>query len=144
MTLWAHRATGRLIRRYLASTERVTLRDMPFLGLLAVILVVGCASGSGLPPETERAIESYYQAHAREEGGRCPALYIEGFTRVEVVEDSPERQVVDARYLYADRIKDRSDSDGAECIGFSERRFTLAKTDAGVDVLEMTGPRRGS
>jgi hypothetical protein len=105
-------------------------------------MLVACASGSGLPPETERAIETYYRAYAREEGGRCPAPFIEGFTRVEVVEDSPERQVVDVRYLYADRIKDRSD--GGECIGFSERRFTLAKTEAGIGVVEMTGPRRGS
>jgi hypothetical protein len=119
------------------------LRHLSSFAVPAFILT-GCASGSGLPPETERAIESYYQAHAREEGGRCPALYIEGFTRVDVVEDSPQRQVVDVRYLYADRIKDRSDSDGGECIGFSERRFTLAKTDAGIEVVEMTGPRRGS
>jgi hypothetical protein len=107
-------------------------------------MLVACATGSGLPAETERAIESYYRAHAREEGGRCPALFIEGFTRVEVVEDGPERQAVDARYLYADRIKDRSDGHGAECIRFNGRRFTLAKTDAGVEVVEMTGPRRGS
>jgi hypothetical protein len=116
------------------------LRHLRFLGVFAPILA-SCASGSGLLPETERAIESYYRAHAREEGGRCPALYIEGFTRVEVVEDSPQRQVVDVRYLYADRIKDQGD--GSECIGFSGRRFTLAKTDVGVEVVEMTGPQRG-
>jgi hypothetical protein len=119
------------------------LRHTPFLGLLAVILVTRCASGSGLPPDTEQAIEAHYRAHASEEGGRCPAPFIESFTRVEVVEDGPERQVVDARYLYGDRIKDGGDSNGGECIGFSERRFTLAKTDAGLEVVEMTGPRRG-
>jgi hypothetical protein len=27
--------------------------------------------------------------------------------------------------------------------GFSERRFALAKTEAGVEVVEMTGPKRG-
>jgi hypothetical protein len=119
------------------------LRHLAFLAVLAA-MQVACATGSGLPPETERAIESYYRAHAREEGGRCPALFIEGFTRVEVVEDSPQRQVVDARYFYCDRIKDSGDTNGGECIGFGERRFTLAKTEAGVEVVEMTGPRRGS
>jgi hypothetical protein len=34
------------------------LKDMRFLGLLAVVLVASCASVSGLPPETERAIDS--------------------------------------------------------------------------------------
>jgi hypothetical protein len=111
-------------------------------GLLQLLLV-GCASGSGLPPETERAIEAYYRMHASEEGGRCPAPFIDGFTRTEVVEDGPERQVVDVRYLYGDRIKDRSDGDGSQCVGFNGRRFTLAKTAAGLEALEMTGPSRG-
>jgi hypothetical protein len=51
--------------------------------------------------------------------------------------------VADARYLYGDRIKDGGGSDGRECIGFGERRFPLANTEAGVEVVEMTGPRRG-
>lgn len=115
------------------------MRNTPLPGLLALVLVAGCASG--LPSDTERAIETHYAAHASEEGGRCPALFIDGFTRVEVVEDSPQRQVVDARYLYGDRIKDRND--GGECVGYNGRRFTLGKTDAGVEVVEMSGPKRG-
>ena len=73
------------------------------------------------------------------QNGRCPAPFIVGFTRVEVVEDDPQRQVVDVRYLYGDRIKDRSDGDGAQCVGFNGRRFILAKTGAGIEVVEMTG-----
>ena len=115
------------------------MRQRSQLGVLALVLA-GCMSGSGLPPDTERAIETYYAAHAREEHGRCPAPFIEGFTRTEVVEDGPQRQVVEVRYLYADRIKD--DSDGSECVGFSGRRFTLAKAEAGLEVVEMTGPSR--
>jgi hypothetical protein len=118
------------------------LRHVSFVVLLPLI-PASCASGSGLPPQTVRAIENYYAAHVSEEGGRCPALFIDGFTRIEVAEDGPERQVVDVRYLYGDRIKDRSDGDGAQCVGFNRRRFTLAKTGAGVEVVEMTGPRRG-
>jgi hypothetical protein len=117
------------------------LRDLPYFGLLALILVTGCASGSGLPAETERAIEAYYRTHASEEGGRCPAPFIDGFTRVEVVEDGAQRQVVDVRYLYGDRIKDHGE--GGECVGFNGRRFILAKSYAGLEVVEMTGPRRG-
>lgn len=115
---------------------------MLLAGLLA-LLVAGCASGAGLPADTERAIEAYYRAHASEEHGRCPAPFIDGFTRVEIVEDGPEEQVVDVRYLYGDRIKDREDSGGRRCIGYNGRRFTLAKTAAGLEVVEMTGPRRG-
>jgi len=110
---------------------------------LASILVTGCASGSGLPPDTERAIEAYYRTHAREEGGRCPAPFIDGFTRAEVVEDGPDRQVVDVRYLHGDRIKDGIEPDGEQCVGYNGRRFTLAKTDAGLEVVEMSGPARG-
>ena len=109
---------------------------------MLTLVLTGCASGSGLPPATERAIETYYREHADEEGGRCPAPFIDGFTRVEVVEDGPEWQVIDVRYLYGDRLKD-GDSDGSECIGFSGRRFTLAKTQAGIDIVEMSGPQRG-
>jgi hypothetical protein len=29
---------------------------------------------------------------------------------------------------------------GRECTGYAERRFTLANSDAGVAVVEMTGP----
>ena len=115
---------------------------LPFLVLLALVLVAGCASGSGLPPDTERAIETYYADHASEEHDRCVAPYIDGFTRAEIVEDGPERQVVDARYLYGDRIKDRQENGGRQCVGFNDRRFTLAKSDAGLEVIEMTGPRR--
>jgi hypothetical protein len=115
------------------------------LGLLlgwAALLIAGCASGSGLPSDTERAIETYYRKYASEERGRCPAPFIDGFTRVEVVEDGPQRQVIDVRYLYGDRIKDRGDGDGAQCVGFNGRRFNLAKTEAGLAVVEMSGPRR--
>jgi hypothetical protein len=119
-----------------------SLRQLWVLGFLVPILA-GCASGSGLPPETERAIEAYYRMHASEEGGRCPALFIDGFTRTEVVEDGPERQVVDVRYLYGDRIKNGNDTDGGQCVGFNGRRFTLGKSEAGLEVIEMTGPSRG-
>jgi hypothetical protein len=111
--------------------------------LLLPFILTSCASGSGLPPDTGRAIEAYYRMHASEEGGRCPALFIEGFTRTEVVEDGADRQVVDVRYLYGDRIKDGSEPDGGQCVGYNGRRFTLAKSDAGVEVIEMTGPQRG-
>jgi hypothetical protein len=132
-----------LICRELGKHDRDTLMQLPFLGLVAMVLVAGCASGSGLPPDTERAIETYYADHASEEHDRCVAPYIDGFTRVEIVEDSPERQVVDARYLYGDRIKDRQQDGGRQCVGYNGRRFTLAKSDAGVEVIEMTGPQRG-
>jgi len=115
------------------------LRHVPFLALLPPILT-SCGSGSGLPPQTEQAIETHYRMHASEEGGRCPALFINGFTRVEVVEDAPDRQVIAVRYLYGDRIKDSGDSDGGQCVGYNGRRFTLTKTEAGVEVTEMTGP----
>lgn len=119
------------------------------LSLVPVALagLAGCANMPWEPPPYETAIKSYYEAHASERTGQCLAPYIDGFTKVEVVEDTPEGMVVDARYLYRDRVKDRRDSmdDGGsmrECVDYNQRSFVLAKSDDTLQVTEMSGPRR--
>jgi hypothetical protein len=63
-----------------------------------------------------------------------------GLTRVEVVEERPDRLVIDVRHLYRDRNKDdRGDGLGRECSAYGERRFTLRKDMRGLEVNEMTG-----
>jgi hypothetical protein len=69
-------------------------------------LVTGCADVPWQPPAYQTAIKRYYEAHATEKNGRCRAPYIDGFTKIEVVEDTPEGMLVDARYLYRDWVKD--------------------------------------
>ena len=110
-------------------------------------MLAGCADAPWQPPAYETAIKSYYEAHASERTGQCLAPYIDGFTKVEVVEDTPERMVVDARYLYRDWVKDRRDSmdDGGsmrECVGYNHRSFVLDKADDALQVAAMSGPRR--
>ena len=118
---------------------------VPFAAL-ALASLAGCANSPWQPPAYETAMKSYYEAHASEKNGRCLAPYIDGFTRVQVLEQTPERLVVDARYLYRDWIKDRDGrQDGGmarECIGYSQRSFVLAETDDRLEVTEMSGPRR--
>jgi hypothetical protein len=119
------------------------------IGLTSVLLLLaGCAASRmpatsfAEPQELERTVMRYYERHATEENRTCLSPYIDGFTRVEVVEEQPDRLVVDARYFYRDRSKDDTGENGfgRECTGYADRRFTLAKSGEGVEVVEMTGP----
>jgi hypothetical protein len=117
-------------------------------GLLALVLLLGACATSRMPATSfaepkalERAVMRHYERHATEENRTCLSPYIDGLTQVDVVEETPERLVVDARYFYRDRFKDDGGNGlGRECTGYAERRFTLANSDAGVAVVEMTGP----
>ncbi len=120
------------------------------LCLALLVLVAGCATrlpstGFAEPAALERAMKRYYESHATEEHGYCLMPYIGGLTQVAVVTNQPDRLVVDVRYLYHDRSKDGGDNGGHECTGFAGRRLTFGKGPTGaVQVLDMTGPRRGS
>jgi hypothetical protein len=114
-----------------------------------MVLLAGCAAsrvpetGFGDPQALERAVMSYYARNATEEHRTCLSPFMYGLAQVDVVEEQPERLVVDVRYLYRDRNKDdRGDGLGRECSNYGERRFTLRKDGAGVEVIEMTGPQR--
>jgi len=121
---------------------RATTVPAAIAGLLA-----GCASDVWQPPAYETAIKHYYEAHASERNGQCLAPYIDGFTRVEVVEDNAEQMVVQASYLYRDWIKDVQETESgrrrSECVAYNSRRFVLTKSDAGLQVAEMSPPQRG-
>ena len=112
-----------------------------------ILLLAACAAG--VPPTgfaeprvIERAIRTYYERHASEENQTCLTPYIEGLTRVTVVEEQPARLVLDARYLYRDRLKDDNNGIGRECTGYAARQFTLEKNDAGLAVVGMSDFRR--
>lgn len=116
--------------------------------LVLLLLLAACASripatGFAEPQAIERTIERYYERNASEENQTCLTPYMDGLTNVTVVEEQPDRLVLDVRYLYRDRFKDdRSNGVGSECTGYAERQFTLAKTDAGLQVVAMTDSRR--
>jgi hypothetical protein len=109
-------------------------------------LLAGCAGDIWQPPAYETAIKSYYEDHASEKNGRCLAPYIDGFTRVEVVEDNAEQMVIEASYLYRYWIKDVQATQGgrgySECVAFNSRRFVLTKGEAGLRVAEMSPSQR--
>jgi hypothetical protein len=79
-------------------------------------------------------MKRHYQRSASE--GNCYNPYIEGFTKLTVVEDRPDRLVVHARYLYRDRFQDNDDggSSTGACSGFGERTFTLTHDPESGDV----------
>ena len=116
--------------------------------LLPVMLLAACASripatGFAEPQAIEDAIKRYYAAHASEENQTCLTPYIDGLTRVTVVEERPDRLVLDARYLYRDWFKDdQNDGIGSACTGYAGRRFTLEKNDAGFAVAAMSNSCR--
>jgi len=98
-------------------------------------------------------IKQYYELNALEEGGRCKAPLLEGVSRSRVVEDEPGRFEVDLAYYYRDMIRDGGDDCDRlpnagcralrECRGFAERSFVVAREADRLEVLEMSGPKKG-
>ena len=104
----------------------------------------GLAGYSGLQFKTK----SYYDRHAWERNASCPTPRMQAIIRTEVVEDTPERLVLNLRYRWRD--EGQSDKFGVDvtsplayCNGWSERTFTFTKKTGGdLDVAAMTGPQR--
>jgi hypothetical protein len=116
------------------------LWPVPFAALL--VLLSGCSATRiesadwGPSAAIERAITSYYERHASEGAGRCFNPYIDGFTKLTVLEDTPDRLVVHARYFHRDRFRDGGGNEGGQvCTGFAERTFTLARSAEGDPVV---------
>lgn len=96
-------------------------------------------------------VMSYYDRRAWEEGARCLAPRMTAITRTTVLEDTPERLVLNLRYHYRDDMYGDFGDDDAPfgivhpftCQGWSERTFTMSKrSDGSLDVVEMSGPQR--
>ena len=124
--------------------------DLPRLLLillcLILVAVVGCSTTQiesahfGPSAAIERAMLRHYERNATE--GNCYNPSIDGFTRLAVLEDTPDRLVVHARYLYRDRFQDAGGDGGSTgaCTGFGERTFTLARSpESGDLVVAMDG-----
>ncbi|MDX1540148.1 MAG: hypothetical protein R3349_01965, partial [Geminicoccaceae bacterium] len=130
------------------------------VGLVGALLalVAACAGivGEGWTlagePGLMTKVRQYYSQHATEEAGQCPWPIMEGVTRETVLEDNEERLEVLIRYRYRDFVRDEDDDCSrfrpnrcfimAPCRGFAERSFTIARTDGGPAVIEMSGEQR--
>lgn len=137
-------------RRSMTTAERVA----SCLTLLAAL--GGCASGgpgiAGYDGLQFRVI-SFYDARAMEESATCPQPRMRSVTRAQVVEETPERVVMNIKYFFKDEGQINDNDDGFpqfggggflnRCNGFGERTFTFARrTDGNLDVASMTGPQR--
>jgi hypothetical protein len=89
------------------------------------------AGVQGLRPVVQR----YYEARATEENGRCRSPLLDGVVSATVLEDDPQRLVVQVRYLYRDHAAELR---GA-CIGFGNRTFTIEQGPDGLTVVDMSG-----
>lgn len=111
--------------------------------------LAGCTSaGLSVDSRLQHEIIRYYAHHATEQNALCLAPEIRGITRMEVLEETPDRLVVRVRYNWVDEIYGEEDVDGLgvtlqRCNGFAERVFTIDRRD-GVRVVDMTGPKRNS
>ncbi|HEX2524716.1 MAG TPA: hypothetical protein VHL31_00215 [Geminicoccus sp.] len=116
--------------------------------VVGAMLLAGCAGMNDLGPypDLRWKIESYYRDNAWEEGARC-VLPTMSVTRWRVVEETPEKIVMEVRYAWQDdRNVDYNRFPGlggsSTCVGFNERLFTIAKGPNGLQVQSMTGEQR--
>lgn len=145
---------ARAVRRGgLARRRRMTMQKTATVFALLALPLAACSyqgpSFAGVPGLQYRTI-SYYNARAWEENATCPQPRMSSVFVDEVLEETPERLVVRARYRYRDDGQ-RDDDEGFfglrgnpfRCEGWGERVFTFAKrTDGTADPIEMTGPQR--
>jgi hypothetical protein len=132
--------------------------------VIGALALGGCAELAQGPsvagyPGLQYQIESYYGARALEENATCtqPRMRISAY---KLVEETPERLVLEVRYHYFDegqRDVDRSIVGGprfgvpgvsGNCDAFATRTFVIAKLVGGDSerptamVASMTGPQR--
>jgi hypothetical protein len=123
------------------------MRRAPTLALLLLLPACGW-KGPGVAgyEGLQWPIISYYNNRAIEANAQCPQPRMTAIVRSEVVEDTPERVVMDLRYHYRDEtITVDVEGGGTKygCDDFAERRFTFARTsDGGLEVVGMSGAQR--
>jgi hypothetical protein len=106
---------------------------------------LGAAAACALaPPDAlDRELGRYYGAHASEEGGDCQSPQLASVTeRTEV----GGNQVL-VRYTYYEPGPEDTEwstvfHQPVACSGSGERQFTVERTKIGLEVVDMTGPRR--
>jgi hypothetical protein len=118
---------------------------------LPLLMLAACGwQGPGLAgyPGLQWQVANFYDGRAMEADARCPNPRLVGFTRAEVVEDTPERLVMDLRYRWVDDLRtvDSGGRDGGSkivCQDWGTRRFTFARArDGQLQVASMSGPQR--
>jgi hypothetical protein len=113
----------------------------PVLSVLLALALAACngLSGAGQDlagvPDLRPVVQHYYEARATEENGRCRSPLLDGVLSATILEDDPQRLVVQVRYLYRDHAAELR---GA-CIGFGSRTFTIDQGPDELTVVEISG-----
>jgi signal transduction histidine kinase len=142
----AFRATG-------ARRSAMPLETVSRAVLAALLLLAGCGyQGPAVAgyPGLQFKIESFYDSNATEQNWTCTQPRMRGVTGAQVVEETPERVVMNVRYYWYDEAQTIEEDNlpfpgpfFQRCNGFAERTFTFAKrTDGSLDVIGMTGSQR--
>jgi hypothetical protein len=112
--------------------------------LALVPLAAGAAAACALAPPDDlaREVNRYYAAHASEENGACRSPEI-----ASVIERTLRGDLVTVRYTYYEPGEAATDWSSVfhkpvACTGTGERQFTVERTKIGLEVVDMTGPRR--
>ena len=118
------------------------------LGLLSMGVLAACnAQGPSLAgqPGLQWQVISFYDDRAMERSASCPNPRMRSVTRHHIVEDSPQRVVMDIKYYWVDESQAMDIPGGSiiTCQDWGERTFTFAKaTDGSLQVKSMTGPQK--
>lgn len=113
------------------------------------LALAACAwQGPGLAGQAglQREVQSFYAARAMEANARCPNPRMTSVTSTDVVEDTPERLVLDIRYYWVDDGQTVDSGGGGSkiiCRDRGQRRFTFARDPHGrLEVVGMGGAQR--
>jgi hypothetical protein len=116
--------------------------------LLFPAALAGCGwQGPSLAgyPGLQHQVISFYDDRATERSWACPNPEMQSITSNRVVEDTPERVVMDVRYYWIDWSQGTDVQGGTvtTCRDRSERTFTFSRTSGGgLQVQSMSGPQR--
>jgi hypothetical protein len=121
----------------------------PAAALLVTAMASGCAAqGPSLAgyPGLQRQVMSFYDGRATERSAACPNPQMRSVTSHRIVEETPDKVVMDIRYRWMDESQAMEMEQGGSvvtCQDWGERTFTFARTgDDGLVVQGMSGPRK--
>lgn len=109
---------------------------------MPLLLVAACAASGPLAdrPGLEWLIREAYRNFALERHGSCIRNEIHTVTAAEILRDDAQWLEVEIRYSF------RPASEGADsadiCSGFASRRLLFRRTASGLELWDMSGPRR--
>lgn len=118
------------------------------VSMMLPIALAGCGwQGPALEGHAglQQQVISFYNANASERQAICPNPAMQSITSSRVVEDTPEKVVMDIRYYWVDwsQAVDVQGGSVTTCRDWSERTFTFARnSDGSLQPQSMTGPRK--